>query len=140
MEGDDAAFPHVRPCCRCLNLHHYCCFYSFAAPPPRAAQRPEAPEDAKLYCSNLPPSMTNDLLRSVFAPFGEVYDARAIGANQGQCRGFGFVTMATSEAAAAAIKCAPPAPPLCHPVTRCPPLSRQSLGMQLSDRRSLALP
>lgn len=30
------------------------------------------PDDAKLYVSNLPSTMNNDLLRSVFAPFGEV--------------------------------------------------------------------
>lgn len=35
----------------------------------------------------------------------QVLDARAIGSNIGPCRGFGFVTMATVEAAAAAIKC-----------------------------------
>lgn len=34
----------------------------------------------------------------------QVLDARAIGSNVGPCRGFGFVTMATVEAAAAAIK------------------------------------
>lgn len=35
-------------------------------------QRQDVPDDAKLYVSNLPSSMTNDLLRSVFTPFGEV--------------------------------------------------------------------
>lgn len=72
-------------------------------PASRPAPRPDAPEEAKLYVSNLPPTMTNDLLRSVFSPFGEVHDARAIGSNQGPCRGFGFVTMASIEAANASI-------------------------------------
>ncbi len=41
-------------------------------PPPKSAPRPDVPDDAKLYVSNLPSTMNNDLLRSVFAPFGEV--------------------------------------------------------------------
>lgn len=39
-------------------------------------QRQDVPDDAKLYVSNLPSSMTNDLLRSVFTPFGEVRPGR----------------------------------------------------------------
>lgn len=41
-------------------------------PPPKSGPRPDVPDDAKLYVSNLPSTMNNDLLRSVFAPFGEV--------------------------------------------------------------------
>ena len=49
-----------------------------AAPPPKpTVRREDVPDDAKLYVSNLPSTMNNDLLRSVFAPFGEVRLIRA---------------------------------------------------------------
>ena len=37
----------------------------------------------------------------------QVLDARAIGAHLGPCKGYGFVTMASVDAAAAAIRCSP---------------------------------
>jgi RNA recognition motif-containing protein len=54
-------------------------------------QRQDVPDDAKLYVSNLPSSMTNDLLRSVFTPFGEVCPGQLILRDHGvqvKCRVF----------------------------------------------------
>jgi len=147
----------------------------------------DIPDEAKLFVAGLPPTMTNELLLSIFSPYGEVrpsmcivssssvadrsanssaelrvvatpsdevrglwrlccirltirsddsaynlygvypcmlpalmlccakfkrhlimdqvLDARAIGAHLGPCKGYGFVTMASVDAAAAAIRC-----------------------------------
>jgi cold-inducible RNA-binding protein len=58
----------------------------------------------KLYVGNLPYSTTSDDLRAMFAEYGEVTSATVISDKMtGRSKGFGFVEMATDEAAQAAI-------------------------------------
>ena len=52
----------------------------------------------KLYIGNLTYSVTGEQLRNLFAEYGEVKDVRVI-----EGKGFGFVEMATSEEAQAAM-------------------------------------
>ena len=57
----------------------------------------------RLYVGNLPYSATDDSLREAFAAHGEVVSASVvIDRETGRSRGFGFVEMATAEAAQAA--------------------------------------
>ncbi len=55
-------------------------------------------QNSKLYVGNLPYSMGNDQLSQIFAEYGEVKEVRVI-----EGKGFGFVEMATPEAAQAAM-------------------------------------
>ena len=58
----------------------------------------------RLYVGNLSFSTSSDALRDAFAQYGEVTDVHLVTDRMsGQPRGFGFVTMGTSEAAQAAI-------------------------------------
>jgi RNA recognition motif-containing protein len=58
----------------------------------------------RLYVGNLSYSTTNDSLRAEFAKFGEVTDVHVMSDREtGQSRGFGFVTMGSSDAASKAI-------------------------------------
>jgi len=58
----------------------------------------------KLYVGSLPYSVTEDELREMFVPFGAIESVRIITDKYtGQSKGFGFVEMATEEAAQAAI-------------------------------------
>lgn len=58
----------------------------------------------RLYVGNLSFSATVDKLRAAFAAHGEVQDVHiATDRDSGQSRGFGFVTMGSPAAAAAAI-------------------------------------
>jgi RNA recognition motif-containing protein len=58
----------------------------------------------RLYVGNLSFSTSSDTLRDAFAQYGEVTDVHLVTDRMsGQPRGFGFVTMGTSEAAQAAI-------------------------------------
>jgi RNA recognition motif-containing protein len=58
----------------------------------------------RLYVGNLSFSTSSDTLRDAFAAYGEVTDVHLVTDRQtGQPRGFGFVTMGTSQAAQAAI-------------------------------------
>ncbi|MEK7633937.1 MAG: RNA-binding protein [Patescibacteria group bacterium] len=60
-------------------------------------------DNKKLYVGNLPWTLTNDSLKEMFAQFGEVTEAVIITDRMsGRSKGFGFVTFATEEAAAAA--------------------------------------
>jgi len=62
-------------------------------------------DNKKLYVGNLPWTLTNDSLKEMFAQFGEVTEAVIITDRMsGRSKGFGFVTFATEEAAAAAIQ------------------------------------
>lgn len=54
---------------------------------------------SKLYVGNLSYSVTNEQLKEIFTPFGEVTDARVI-----EGKGFGFVEMATQADAEKAKK------------------------------------
>lgn len=57
----------------------------------------------KLYVGNLPWSVTDESLKDLFAQYGEVVEAVIIKDKySGRSKGFGFVTFATEEAAAAA--------------------------------------
>jgi len=58
----------------------------------------------RIYVGNLPYSADNAQLQQLFAPYGDVVDARVIiDRTTGQSKGFGFVEMSTEEAARAAI-------------------------------------
>ncbi len=58
----------------------------------------------RLYVGNLSFHTTADALRESFAEFGEVTDVHVVTDREsGQSRGFAFVTMGTTQAAAAAI-------------------------------------
>lgn len=58
----------------------------------------------RLYVGNLSFNSTNETVRAAFSAFGEVTDVHVVSDREtGQSRGFGFVTMGTSEAAQKAI-------------------------------------
>jgi RNA recognition motif-containing protein len=58
----------------------------------------------RIYVGNLPYSIGEDELRDMFAPFGQVASANVItDRDSGQSKGFGFVEMASSTEAQAAI-------------------------------------
>lgn len=53
-----------------------------------------------LYVGGLPPDTNSSALRSLFASFGPLVDARVImRPNTSRCRGFGYVTFETRAAA-----------------------------------------
>lgn len=59
----------------------------------------------RIYAGNLPYSVTDSTLESNFAEFGTVTSAKVMMDREtGRSKGFGFVEMATAEAAEAAIK------------------------------------
>lgn len=59
----------------------------------------------KLYVGNLPYSATEDQIRTLFSQAGEIRDVAVITDREtGKSKGFGFVEMATAEAAQEAIK------------------------------------
>jgi len=59
---------------------------------------------SKIYVGNLPYSVTDSSLKSNFAEFGSVSSARVMMDREtGTSKGFGFVEMASPEAAQAAI-------------------------------------
>jgi RNA recognition motif-containing protein len=59
----------------------------------------------KLFIGGLAFSTSNDRLREVFAAVGEVESASVVtDRDTGRSRGFGFVEMASAEAAAEAVK------------------------------------
>ncbi len=58
----------------------------------------------KLYVGNLPYSTTDEALKDLFSPSGEVVEAKVITDKfSGRSKGFGFVTMKDDAAAQAAI-------------------------------------
>jgi RNA recognition motif-containing protein len=58
----------------------------------------------RLYVGNLSFNTSSDAIRDAFTKFGEVTDVHLVtDRDSGQPRGFGFVTMGTGSAAAAAI-------------------------------------
>lgn len=58
----------------------------------------------RLYVGNLSFNSNADSVRAAFSEFGEVTDIHMVSDREtGQSRGFGFVTMGTAAAAAAAI-------------------------------------
>jgi RNA recognition motif-containing protein len=59
----------------------------------------------KLYVGNLSYATTDDTLRALFSPFGTVESAQVVmDRESGRSKGFGFVEMAASQEADAAIK------------------------------------
>ena len=59
---------------------------------------------ALIYVGGLPPLVTEEQLRELFAPYGAVRSARVMtDESSGTSRGFGFVEMENSEAADIAI-------------------------------------
>jgi RNA recognition motif-containing protein len=58
----------------------------------------------RIYCGNLAFQATQDELRALFTPHGEVTDLKVVTDREtGQSRGFAFVEMATEPQAKAAI-------------------------------------
>jgi len=58
----------------------------------------------KLYVGNLSYKTTDDRLQTLFAEFGEVVSANVVtDRDTGRSKGFGFVEMATDQAAQAAV-------------------------------------
>jgi RNA recognition motif-containing protein len=56
-----------------------------------------------LYVGGLPPEADTEALKTLFAEFGELADARVVmRSTTGRCRGFGYVTFMTARAAAIA--------------------------------------
>ena len=56
-----------------------------------------------LYVGGLARDANTELLRSLFSQYGDLDDARVVmRPNDGQCRGFGYVTFANGEQAAKA--------------------------------------
>jgi cold-inducible RNA-binding protein len=69
----------------------------------RAATR-ESNMTNRLYVGNLAFDTTEDALRNAFAEYGEVVESKIVSDREsGRSRGFGFVEMATPEAAQQAI-------------------------------------
>ncbi len=61
--------------------------------------------NTKMYVGNLPFSITEEELRELFEPFGEVSEAALVMDREtGRPRGFAFVSMATREAMESAIE------------------------------------
>ena len=61
--------------------------------------------NSKLYIGNLSPGVTEDDLRQLFSTTGAVTEVKLmLDPATGQSRGFAFVTMATPELAAAALR------------------------------------
>lgn len=59
----------------------------------------------KVYVANLPYSATDDILRHIFEHVGTVVSAKIVkNPDTGESKGFGFVEMATADAAAEAIE------------------------------------
>lgn len=57
----------------------------------------------KLFVASLRWSVTDDRLRELFEPFGEVVEAKIARELNGRSRGYGFVTMRDPAAASAAV-------------------------------------
>jgi RNA recognition motif-containing protein len=59
----------------------------------------------KIYVGNLPYSVTEETLRTLFEPYGEIVSCKNItDYDTGRSKGFAFVEMATKEEASAAIE------------------------------------
>lgn len=59
----------------------------------------------KLFVGSLPWSITNETLKDLFAPYGEVTEAIVINDREtGRSKGFGFVTFAKEEDAQKALE------------------------------------
>lgn len=59
----------------------------------------------KLYVGNLAYAITDDRLREIFAPYGEVTSAKVvIDRDSGRSKGFGFVEFSADDQASAAIQ------------------------------------
>lgn len=55
-----------------------------------------------LYVGGLPPHMTEAVLAELFGEFGELPQVRLVTGQDGQCRGFAYVTFASDLSAARA--------------------------------------
>jgi len=57
-------------------------------------------DQKKIFVGSLPWAVTSDMLRDLFAEYGEIVDAVVISDRMtGRSKGFGFVTFATEESA-----------------------------------------
>jgi cold-inducible RNA-binding protein len=62
-------------------------------------------DQKKLFIGSLPWAITSDMLRDMFAEYGEITDAVVITDRMtGRSKGFGFVTFATEESAQKALE------------------------------------
>jgi len=70
----------------------------------REAARPPEREGIKLVVRNLPVDVSDDSLKALFSEFGTVTDIKAvIDRPSGECKGYGFVRLSTTEQANAAV-------------------------------------
>ncbi|KAL6838871.1 hypothetical protein ACP4OV_031307 [Aristida adscensionis] len=75
-----------------------------AAPAAAEGEEEQGEKRRKLYVSNLPWSLPAPEVGKLFAQCGTVKDVEVIKGKDGRKRGFAFVTMATTEEAAAAVE------------------------------------
>ncbi|CAO2043513.1 unnamed protein product [Urochloa humidicola] len=75
-----------------------------AAPAAAAAEEEQGEKRRKLYVANLPWSVPAVEVEKLFAQCGTVKDVELIKGKDGRNRGFAFVTMSTTEEAAAAVE------------------------------------
>lgn len=59
---------------------------------------------ANLFVKNLAKEMTSKLLHSVFQPFGSILSCKVQVTHDGECKGYGYVSFETKEAADNAVK------------------------------------
>ena len=64
----------------------------------------EEASESKIYVGNLPFSVTQEKLKELFAPYGEITEATVIADKfSGRSKGFGFVTFVKKEDAKKAV-------------------------------------
>jgi splicing factor 1 len=68
--------------------------------PSAGRKRPgdDLPDDCKLYVGGLPPVYDENMLRSMFEPFGAVLHSAVVSDGVGNSRGFGFIHMCDANA------------------------------------------
>ena len=68
----------------------------------RGGGRQRAPPGCKLFVGGLPNDVTDDEIRSLFEPHGDITDFAIMKDDEGNNRGFGFITFATKDMATTA--------------------------------------
>jgi RNA recognition motif-containing protein len=80
--------------------------YAPAAPMPYAPMLAGRPGDQKIFIAGVPPSASEETLRSALAVFGEMAEVKIVTDKDTQERkGYAFVTFTDSAAAARAAQC-----------------------------------
>jgi len=70
----------------------------------RGGRKPRAPPGCKLFVGGLPNDVQDDDIRSLFEPHGDITDFAIMKDDNGNNRGFGFITFANKSMAEAAAK------------------------------------